>query len=279
MSGLRQRADAARAVPLPDVAARLGYRKDPADRARWKRPGSVISISGSQFYDHVAGRGGGGAIDLVIHAEGCGFLQALQRLEGIAASPGPRPADPDLPEGRTWERVRRYLQRDRSLDPGLVAHARRIGILGADSRANAVFACRDRDGARTGAELVGTRPGQPFRGMERAARKSAGGFWIARRTDPDTALLVEGAIDALSAWTLDTDARIDIVISTAGVTGRMPEWTGGLRLGTVLCGYDADEAGDQAARTLGARSPSVRRMRPDGGRDWNEILQRRKGGP
>ncbi len=215
MTGRRERADAVRTIPLPDVAGRLGYMKDPADTARWKRPGSVISIDGPKFCDHVRGRGGGGAIDLVIHAEGCGFLQALRRLEGLA-SPGPCAGDGSPP-----------------------------------------------------------RPGQPFRGMARGSRKSAGGFWIARRTDPETALLVEGAIDALSAWTLDEGARIDIVISTAGVTGRMPEWIDGFRLGTVLCGYDADDAGDRAAGMLEARHPSIRRMRPDGGKDWNEILQGR----
>ena len=271
MSGRRARADAARAIPLPDVAARLGYRKDPADGTRWKRPGSVISIDGPKFHDHVRGRGGGGAIDLVIHAEGCGFHEALRRLEEIAS--------PGLPEGRAWERVRRRLLLHRGLDPELIGHARRIGVLGADGRANAVFACRDRDGVRTGAELVGTLPGRPFKGMARGSRKAAGGFWISRRPAPETALLVEGAVDALSAWTLDEGARIDIVISTAGVAARMPEWIGGLGLRTVLCGYDADPAGDRAARCLETHDPKVRRMRPHGGKDWNEILRKRKDGP
>ncbi len=279
MSGRRERADAARAIPLPDVAARLGYRRDPADGTRWKRPGSVISIDGPKFHDHVRGRGGGGAIDLVIHAEGCGFLEALRRLEGIA-SPGPRGGDGarGLPEGRAWERVRRHLHRDRGLDPELIGHARRIGVLGADGRANAVFACRDRDGARTGAELVGTLPGRPFKGMAPGSRKAAGGFWIRRRPAPETALLVEGAVDALSAWTLDEGARVDIVISTAGVAPRTPEWIRSLGLRTVLCGYDADPAGDRAARCLETQDPKVRRMRPDGGKDWNEILRKRKDG-
>lgn len=84
-----------------------------------------------------------------------------------------------------------------------------------------------------------------------------------------------GAVDTLSAWTLNEDARLDIIISTIGVTGRMPEWTDRFRLGTVLCGYDTDDAGDCAAGILEARNPSVRRMRPDGGKDWNEILQGR----
>ncbi len=46
----------------------------------------------------------------------------------------------------------------------------------------------------------------------------------------------------------------------------------------LFCGYDADPAGDRAARCLEAQDPKVRRMRPDGGKDWNEILRKRKDG-
>ena len=272
MSNRRARADAVRTIPLPVVAAGLGYRKDPTDKARWKRPGSVISINQSRFFDHVAGRGGGGAIDLVIHAEGCSFLHALQHLEGF---PSRNPCTGD----RTWARVRRYLHQNRGLDPGMIERCRRIGILGADHRANAVFTCRDRDRRKTGAELVGTRPDRPFRAMAPESRKAAGGFWIARQAAPKTALLVEGAIDALSAWTLDEGKRIDIVISTAGATGRMPEWIDRFQLQTVYCGYDADQAGDLAAAMLEAKNPAVRRMRPGGDgdvKDWNDILTGQK---
>ena len=130
----------------------------------------------------------------------------------------------------------------------------------------------------TGAELVGTRPDRPFKAMAPGSRKAAGGFWIARRTAPKSALLVEGAIDALSAWTLDEGKRIDIIISTAGAAGKMPEWINSLQLRTVFCGYDADQAGDLAAATLEMKNPAIRRMRPGGG-VWNEILQRRKNNP
>jgi len=279
----RDRADALRAIPLTAAAAGLGYRKDPADRARWKRPGSVISINGTKYFDHIAGRGGGGAIDLVIHAEECSFLQALQLLEGLP-SRNPRIGDriPVPSEDRAWAQVRRYLHQNRGLDLRLIEHCRRIGILGADNRANAVFTCRNRERRETGAELVGTRPDRPFRAMATGSRRADGGFWIARQTEPRTALLVEGAIDALSAWILADRTQIDIVISTAGATGRMPEWIGGLQLRTVFCGYDADPVGDQAAEMLEAQNPTVRRMRPDGDgdvKDWNEILQRQRNNP
>ena len=280
MSKRRARADAVRAIPLTVVAAGLGYRKDPTDRARWKRPGSVISINGTCFFDHITGRGGGGAIDLVIQAEGCSFLQALRHLEGFP-SRNPCTGDriPVLSEDRAWARVRRYLCQNRGLDPRLVEHCRRIGILGADNRANAVFTCRDRERRKTGAELVGTRPDRPFRAMATGSRKADGGFWIARQTAPKTALLVEGAIDALSAWTLADRTQIDIVISTAGATGTLPKWIEGFHLLAVFCGYDADQAGDLAATMLEMQDPAVWRMRPAGDgdvTDWNDILTKRK---
>jgi len=71
---------ACRNVPLDRVAIALGYRRDPRDPRRWKRDGSVISINGEKFFDHLNGTGGGGAIDLVIHATACRFPDALRFL-------------------------------------------------------------------------------------------------------------------------------------------------------------------------------------------------------
>ena len=48
-----------RSIPLDRVAAALGYRRDPADRARSRRDGSVISINGESFFDHLSGTKGG----------------------------------------------------------------------------------------------------------------------------------------------------------------------------------------------------------------------------
>ena len=272
MSGRAERAERLRSIPLEEVAESLGYQRDPRDGARWRRDGSIVSISGAKFYDHLQGKGGGGAIDLVIHAEGCGFLQALDRLE---PSGGAGQADPG--RGR-WARVRGHLAGERRLDPALLDWCRKHGLLAADRRANAAFICRNGQGEPVGAELLGTSAVRPFRGMAKGSRKALGGFWIARRQRPETALLVESAVDALSAWSLDGLPDFGIVISTAGVAAAMPAWTGGLGLEAVLCGYDADWAGDRAAAELERRDRRVRRLRPDGGKDWNDILAERGGG-
>ena len=264
------RADTLRAIPLERVAAALGYRRDRLDRAKWKRAGSVVSIAGAQFYDHLQGRGGGGAIDLVIHAEGCGFRAALDRLAPLAPGGGP--------ETGGWPAVRAWLTGKRGLDPSLVDDCRRLGILGADRRGNAAFACRDAGGRRTGAEIRGIRPGRPFRGMERGSRKAAGGFWVARPEGARRVLLVESAVDALSALSVAELGDAGIAVSTAGVAARVPPWIEGLGPEDILCGYDADEAGDAAAAALARADRRVRRIRPDGAKDWNELLKTRSGG-
>ena len=46
----RARATAVRHSPLKPLAAQLGYHQDPLNRARWKRPGAVLSITGSKFF-------------------------------------------------------------------------------------------------------------------------------------------------------------------------------------------------------------------------------------
>ena len=46
---LRDLADAVRLRPLEEVAPFLCYVRDPADRSRWRRDGSVLSVTGMKF--------------------------------------------------------------------------------------------------------------------------------------------------------------------------------------------------------------------------------------
>lgn len=284
---LAQRADRLRGMDLATVATACGYRRDPGDCSRWKRPGSVLSISGCRFFDHLQGRGGGGAIDLVMHGKGCGFQRALEHLEKMVPVPGingsgsrastgmaetiPVPRLPG-PVYRNWDRVRDHLVLGRGLDPDLLAWCHRRRLVWADGRANAVFVTRDAKGQPVGAELHGTCPDYPFRGMVRGSRKARGGFWLSRRLE-GPALLTESAVDALSAVSLPELAHIRLVISTAGATSRLPQWIGALGVDTIWCGFDADTAGDGAAADLAGYHPRIRRLRPTGGKDWNDQLQ------
>ena len=277
------RVDRLRTIPLKTVARELGYRRDRTDRSRWTRRHSVISINGSRFYDHIQGRGGGGAIDLAMHATGCPFREALVLLERIepechhgTGHHGPDAGITPAPASGHWQRVQDYLTGERGLDPGLVDYTHRMRLIKADWRVNAVFITRSATAVPTGAELHGTWPDRPFKGMAPGSRKARGGFWI-RRDQTGPALLVESAIDALSVLSLPELGHVGCVISTAGVAPRLPPWINHFKPETLLCGYDADEAGDVAAGLLIKSHPEIQRIRPDRAKDWNQVLQQRNG--
>lgn len=56
---LRELADRVRLRSLDEVAPLPGYVRDPADRSRWRRDGSVPGVTGVRYFDHLQGRGGG----------------------------------------------------------------------------------------------------------------------------------------------------------------------------------------------------------------------------
>ena len=289
------RADAVRRAPLEPLARQLGYRRDPRNRARWKLPGSVLSIHGARFFDHCCGHGGGGAIDLVMHARSCGFREAVEFLEQhavvrppAATPPGPAPAARlrlPPPHDRLWPPVRDFLRCQRGLAPDLLDLCHHQGLLYADARRNAVFLCRDPRGQPVGAELLGTRPapdGRTFKGMAPGSRKARGGFWLpAPQLPPAALLLVESAVDALSAARLLAHSLPPdtLLASTAGVACALPPWLRTFLPARILCAFDADPPGDRAAAALQRQLPACQRLRPVGAKDWNELLPKPPSAP
>ncbi len=285
MADQRSSADLAslRQLPLPNLVRQLGYGQDPHDRRRWKRPGSILSLNGQRFYDHLAGQGGGGAIDLVKHARHGSFREACQFLETFVRRPSlssPTPPTLSLPEDcpANWPLVRQRLAADRCLSPRLLQSCRERRLIRADRRVNAVFPCTDAQRRVTGAEITGTlvRPDSSrFRMMAARSRKSAGSFWLpVSLAPPQTVILTESAIDALSAWSLPWLHRPHTVfLSTAGVATRLPDWLHGWKLQQIFGAFDADEPGDHSAAKLIANHPRVIRLRPQGGKDWNDLLK------
>ena len=277
-----------RNIPLDRIAAALGYRKDPADRARFRREGSVISINGEKFFDHLRGTGGGGAIDLVIHATGCRFPEALRFLGGhegrekvATRKPAPRRLWLPRPSPRAWPRIRDALIRQRALRADVLDACHGRGLIYADDRLNAVFVCRNARGHTTGAEIIGTAPQagtKRFRGMAPGSRKARGGFWLpCDRNRPAVVILTESAVDAISARSLrikGTNEHGAVVASTAGIASSVPTWIKDWKPKRLICAYDADGAGDAAADRLAVNDPRVIRLRPCSAKDWNEILLR-----
>src|SRR5437868_13692720 len=156
----RERAHILRAAPLTEVLRLCGARSDPEDRCKWHTAQGVLTVTGAKFMNWHCGRGGGGAIDLVMHLQQLGFGQALEWLGyhvGTATfipttAPPQSPLSLPTPCPQRLEQVRRYLIQDRQLPPALSEPLLRSGDLYADARANAVFVLRGKLGQTVGAE-------------------------------------------------------------------------------------------------------------------------------
>ncbi len=277
----RPRADQLRALPLPAVLRVFDARPDRHDKAKWHTSRGTLSVNGPKFINWNNGRGGGGAIDLVIHLKDCRFTEALEWLQRHFPLHIPPEDDPSAPRSSLilpspnplqLARVKAYLTTQRALALALIDPLIQTGALYADRRANAVFLLRSPEGAAVGAELRGTSSRQ-WRGMAVGSRKNLGFFCVP--TAPSSVLgrpiiLCESAIDAISALALHPDHWC---LSSSGARPN-PTWLGSLiqRGARVYCGFDADPTGEHMAQAMIAFHPSVQRLRPPC-RDWNLTLK------
>lgn len=292
-----------RAVDLGLVLRDLGATRDQYDRHKFRLGGVLVNVNGQRFYLLREGRGGGGAIDLVMQVTRRDFRGAVEYLSryvggetvaGVRQQAGgeqqQRPVF-RLPEPcvRCGVGVQGYLCGERALPEALVDRVHQAGDVYADRRGNAVFVRRDEAGNAVGASLRGTRPGSRFRGLVAGSKRDAGYFSVAvsgaAPVEPAVLVLVESPIDALSyglVHALRGDPVSGQVVSTDGA-GALPV---GLISGAVdhgeivVCAFDADAAGDAfweqvrgryPVQTQGERS-AIRRERPQA-KDWNDALR------
>jgi len=278
----RAQAEHLRRVPLEAVLEVWGAQRDPYDRHKWHTAQGVLSLAGPKFINWNRGRGGGGAIDLVIHLSGQGFLHALQWLQTHFPQtwdpPSPPPGTPPPlqlppPAPSQLERVREYLILERGLPRDLLESLLQTGDLYADARANAVFLLRDPQHQPVGAELRGTLTARPWRGMAPGSRKDRGYFALPANPLAGPLVLCESAIDAISCLALHPDFRC---LSTAGARPD-PRWLAPLldQAHPVYCGFDADPTGDAMAQAMIALYPTLQRLRPSH-KDWNDVLRSRR---
>ncbi len=272
-----------RNIPLVRVLEYWQYKPSAKDKKNYETAAGRITVNGEKFFNHDLGKGGGGAIDLVMQLEHCDFKAAVARLAGepISAAQTP-PAPPrasempasirtSLPEpsAANWPQVRRYLVGDRKLNAAVVDALHADGRIYADAMANACFALGFREGKYVGVELRGTQPGSTYHGV----RGKKSWFWLAaRKAAEERVALVESAIDAISLADLGFGGRI---VSVAG--GSSMEYYARLlaKFPRLVAAFDADKAGDTLAAALAAHHPAVERMRPENAKDWNELLLRR----
>ena len=280
----RRRAAKVRDVPLETVLALRGAKRDRRDRRKWHTEQGPVSVTGQQFMNWRGGTGGGGAIDLVMHLVDVDVRTAVAWLEkhatvaatsssntqrAASTSRRHRPHVLRLPvrDNGKLRQVREYLI-GRSLPSPVLDQLVEAGRLYADGRGNAVFILvAGKANQPVGAELRGTGAAS-WRGMAPGTEKDRGYFWIGEK-GTRRVVVCESAIDAISCFVLHPD---HVCVSTAGARPD-PLWLPALlRCGCeVACGFDADPAGDAAAREMTRRYAAIKRLRPVA-KDWNAAL-------
>ena len=289
-------ADKVRDIPLEKVAYELGLDPDPKDKHKWQHKNHIINITGSKFYDWQHLKGGGGAIDLVMHVNECDFKQAVAWLndrlgEGATLQAATyktkefiqteqlRPFIPPTVDQDKWQQVKTYLTCERRLPSSLVDSLHQQGLVYTDDKQHAVFIRRDLDEQKiTGASLRGTAGTEnTFKGLALGSKRNAGWFHFQKggqSGDPiQRAVLVESPIDAMSFAVLDrTSSRKTIYLSTDGA-GTVPlEFLLQLPTSSVIVAYDNDSSGDLMAQRVMTQLPNAVRKSPKN-TDWNEELK------
>ncbi len=302
----RALAERVRDIPLPDALKALGASQDRSAAHKWHTEAGVLNVTGAKFYNHSEGRGGGGAIDLVMHVAGYDFKGATSYLAdrfGADAAAGAAVAHqapafrrwaeraeppafeaPEQDAGR-WGQVRAYLVEERSLPARFVDVLHEGGFVYADRHGNAVFPRWDEEQTVVGAALRGTDDGSAFKGLAAGSRREEGhwAYSSGLKEYPDrtpTLLLAESPIDAISAHLLRYRGEPVRVVSTDGA-GALPtrEIVEAREKGWAIRGaFDHDPAGERLywQLTQACRGTvDVERERPRG-KDWNEDLQERE---
>ncbi|BAU15915.1 helicase domain protein (plasmid) [Leptolyngbya sp. NIES-3755] len=285
---------------LEAVAASLGLQKDRRDKNKWKDAGHTVSINDGKFMDWLADKGGGGAIDLVMHVRKVEFKEAVQWLSGqTLSSPArsqsfsvpkePRPLELPPHNEEYWATVRQYLVETRGLPTTWIDRFHETGLIYADDYRNAVFLrYSDRHNEQawsrheaTGASLRGTRDSEhAFHGLAPGSCRENGWFWL-RSTNGEVnrAVLTESPIDAISLAVLEKEkspnaTTVSVYLSTDG-SGAIP--TTALQAvldkrGQVIAAFDADKPGEKMAWRIAEMLPGITRMTPAQGKDWNDRL-------
>lgn len=291
-------------VNLSEFAASRGYALDRRESSRnsavMRHPdGDKIVIArhegGAWVYFSVRdARDNGTVIDFLQHRDGGSLGEVRKTLRAWSGS-----AQPSVPEiafvrdlfpvsrdraavMAAWERARATLVlpylTSRGLGPEVLSLPIFAGCLRVDERGNALFPHYDREGL-CGFEIKN----RDFTGFAAGGVK---GLWYSKARATDNRLvLTESAIDAMSFHVLQGDDRTRYMSTGGSLNPQQPALIRGAMKklplgGVVLLAFDADEGGEKLTEEVRAFAPSGRELRrvvPEGGKDWNQVLKNQLG--
>ena len=166
----------------------------------------------------------------------------------------------------------------RGLGPDMLALPLFAGGVRVDRRNNALFPHYDKDGL-CGFEVKN-------KGFTGFASGGVKGLWYSQAKTTDGRLvLVESAIDAMSFHALQGDMFTRYMSTGGQLNPQQPFLLRGAMVklhpsAVVVLAFDDDEGGDKITKEVEAVAPAGRkllRMRPEGGKDWNQILKAKLG--
>ncbi len=306
-----------RGVDPVDVLQRVyGAAEDAGSRQshrtrKFRTPGreSSIAVTDGLWIDNATGKGGKGALNLVLELEGWGqerFSDAVRllaehysagalaravahveaempaaadQIERVKAKPAPVRAPDPVPA--TWSRARRYLVTTRGVPAAVVDALHADGVVYSDERNNVVFkrqrgcikrGSSDQAGQKAFRQSLG--PAEPF-----VLPGSPGG----------AVMVCEEPIDALALRAIALGATIVATGGNCPPEALLAALQGAPKV--LLC-HDGDKAGQRQAQALAAELaasgvPAERRHPPKPAKDWADALradpglaseQRRQGG-
>ncbi|MBW4558130.1 MAG: plasmid recombination protein [Trichormus sp. ATA11-4-KO1] len=300
-----QQAEKLRDLPLEDVAWQLGLDRDHKLPLRWRGHGHIINIDGSKFYDFSPEqqKGGGGAIDLVMHVNQCNYRQATawlydgfgalgaeraaiaqaQKMTAEIIQLEPRPKFTLPVEDKTkWQPVSNYLTRKRGIPSNFVEVLHNRGLVYADAQQNAVFVMRNLDDQpqAQGAFLRGTRgENNTFKGYEKGTKRRDSWFYFHLGGQPtdsvEKVVLLKSPIDVISFAMLEYQVRGDVpptrTLYMAVDSPNSLPLEQLQHIPNVQVAFDPSGAGNAAARAVKELLPQSKRLKCKAA-DWNQQL-------
>lgn len=229
---------------------------------------------------------GGNNIQFVQKFMGLDFISAVELLSNEKAIPfhshsiskaePPKNREIMVHDSKEISRITDYLHNICGLSYDAIAGLIADGRLSQEEKTgNAVFKIFDESGLLVGAEKVGTSNVR-FKSFDKGAADGYGFEIVSGK--PKSTYFFESAIDAISFAALHSEQSDYRLVSMAGVkpsvvTETMKRYA--ISPENIYLCTDNDKAGNEFAEKLIARYPAMKRVTPNGAKDWNDILQGR----
>jgi len=281
-SELKNSVSVLREINLIDVAQQLEYQRVKGDKDKWRTPVGTINISkdGKKFMDFSASKGGGGAIDFVMHCEDVKFRDAVQILskttgveDALSAATQHIVKDfkedleittPKKPEKSNDINDQRemfsWLTKTRKIPVGIVTDwidRGKVYAMKFYDRWQAVFVHNEN-------AFLKINPSNKFRGFEPGSKTDVP---MLNMPFPDKKIyVVEGHIDAMSLQAFKKNTAIAGTVSRVSSTIQYLR-KNGFNDDQIIIATDNDKAGNAIAEQFS----ELQRVTPSQ-KDWNDDL-------